>query len=241
MAGKQLKLQWQENSIVLSSRLFAENSRIVTVLNKTNGKTAGLVKETKTMIQCGDISDVLWKGRTAEQLGIFKIENIFSPFVHIFNSSLKIFALDSCCSLCFKGLPEKAPHPKLFESLKGLLLSLSENNWLTNYVFFEIRFLAEVGFGLDLSRCVITGRKDIFYVSPRTGRAATKEVGEKYKNHLFILPQFLISKHDNPSDHDIFYALRITEHFLKMYFCDIDNRKLPQSRSCLMEELSEKK
>ncbi|MDR2723841.1 MAG: DNA repair protein RecO [Holosporaceae bacterium] len=232
-------MQWQENSIVLSSKLFTENSRIITVFNKTIGKTFGLVRGTRTPIQHGDISHVRWNGRTSEQLGTFKIENIFSPFIYALNNSWGIFILESVCFLCSKGLPEKAPHPELFDSLKELLPSISYANGLANYALFEVKFLSNVGLGLDLSRCALTGRSDdLFYVSPRTGRAATQEAGEKYKDRLFILPQFLISRDDNPTDHDIFRALCITEHFLKMYFCGINNGKLPLSRSCLMMELS---
>jgi DNA repair protein RecO (recombination protein O) len=231
-------LQWKENSIVLSSRPFAENSRIVTIFNRTLGKTSGLVKGLKVPIQPGDVSDVLWNGRIAEQLGTFKIENIFSPFMHVFNNSARIFALESVCFLCFKGLPEKAPHPVLFDSLQTLLLSISQDNWLINYALFEVSFLSEVGFGLDLSKCAVSGKTDnLFYVSPRTGCAATKEAGEKYKDNLFVLPQFLIFKDSCPTNHDIFSALQITGHFLKMHFYDINNGKLPLSRDCLTTEL----
>jgi DNA repair protein RecO (recombination protein O) len=234
-------LQWRENGIVLSSKPFAESSRIVTVFNRTIGKTAGLIKGIKTSVQLGDISDVFWRGRTIEQLGTFKIENIFSPFTYVFNDSMGICAIESACYLCYRGLPEKAPHPALFDSLRTLLLSISQENWLANYVFFEIKFLSKVGLGLDLSKCAVTGKTDdLFYVSPRTGCAATREVGEEYKDRLFILPKFLIFNDDYPSDHDILSALSITGHFLKMYFCGINVGKLPLSRDYLVTELAGK-
>jgi DNA repair protein RecO (recombination protein O) len=196
------------------------------------------VRGLKTPIQPGDISDVLWNGRTAEQLGTFKIENIFSPFTYILDNSIGIFAMGSISFMCSKGLPEKAPHPILFDSLKTLLLSIPQKNWLINYVFFEVSFLAEVGSGLDLSKCAISGKTEgLFYISPRTGCAATREAGEKYRNNLFVLPQFLISKDSHPTDQDIYSALQITGHFLKMHFCGINDGKLPLSRNCLMAEL----
>ncbi|MDR1334484.1 MAG: DNA repair protein RecO [Holosporaceae bacterium] len=236
-----MALQWQEDSIILSSRLFTENSRIVTVFNASIGKTSGLVKNFKTPIQLGDISNVFWRGRSIDQLGTFKLENIFSPFTHIFNKMPRILALESACFLCCRGLSERAPHPKLYDALKALLLSISRENWLMNYAFFEINFLSEVGVGLDLSKCALTNKtEDLFYVSPRTGCAATRDAGEKYKDRLFILPKFLVTKNDNPSNDDIFRALAITEHFLKMYFYDISNGKLPLSRDYLMAELAEK-
>ncbi|MDR0753450.1 MAG: DNA repair protein RecO [Holosporaceae bacterium] len=234
-------MQWRENGVILSSKPFAENSRIVTLFNRTIGKTSGLVRGVKTSIQLGDIDDVLWRGRTIEQLGTFRIENIFSPFTHAFNDCMAVFAIESVCCLCYRGFPEKAPHPELFDALKALLLSISRINWLVNYVFFEIKLLADVGFGLDLSKCAVTGKSDdLRYVSPRTGCAVSEKAGEKYKDRLFVLPQFLIFRDNHPMDEDIFCALRICEHFLKACFCGINGGKLPLSRACLMAELSKR-
>jgi DNA repair protein RecO (recombination protein O) len=211
----------------------------VTVFNRTFGKTSGLVRGLKIPIHPGDISDVSWNGRTAEQLGTFKIENIFSPFTYILGDSNRIFAVESASFLCSKGLPEKAPHQALFDSLRTLLLSIPRENWLINYALFEVSFLSEVGSGLDLSKCALSGRtENLFYISPRTGCAATKEAGEKYKRNLFVLPQFLVSKNSCPVDRDVFSALKITGHFLKMHFYGINNGKLPLSRDFLTAELT---
>jgi DNA repair protein RecO (recombination protein O) len=213
----------------------------VTVFNRTIGKTSGLIKSRKATVQTGDISNIFWKGRTVDHLGTFKIENIFSPFVCVFNNFFGISVIESACFFCSRGLPERAPHPKLFEALKTLLLSVLQENLLAHYAVFEMFFLSEVGVGMDLSKCALTGEtEDLYYVSPRTGCAATRTAGEKYKDRLFVLPRFLISKNDCPSDADIFNALLITGHFLKMYLNGISNGKLPLSRECIIAELSEK-
>jgi DNA repair protein RecO (recombination protein O) len=221
--------------------LFSENSRIVTVFNKSIGRSSGLVHGVKTPIQQGDVSNVSWRGRIIEQLGKFKIENIFSPFVHVFNNHLKIFMIESACTLCRIGLPERAPHPRLFDILKTLFFSITHENWIIDYIFFEIAFLSEIGAGLDLSKCAVTGtNENLYYISPRTGHAVTKAIGEKYKNRLFRLPKFMILNEKNPTHEDILCALKITEHFLKAYFCDISRNKLPLSRNYLITELGEK-
>ena len=140
--------------------------------------------------------------------------------------------------MCYNGLPDKAPHGKLFDAVKRFLLELVHKDWLLNYVFFEKMFLSEVGIGLSLSQCAVTGKKDgLFYVSPRTGKAVTKEVGEKYKDRLFVLPKFLLSLDQDPSKEDILLALKITQHFLKIYFCGISSRELPMSREYLVQGL----
>ncbi len=231
-------MRWQENCIILSVKSFSENARIVTLLNGTLGKTSGLVRGLKTSIQQGDISDVVWNGRLSEQLGTFKIENIFSPFPYLIKDSLGVSMIDSACTLCVNGLPEKAPHENLFQILKNLFLSVENGNWLANYALFELAFLSEVGVGLDFSKCAVTGAKEgLAFVSPRTGRAVVREVGEKYKDKLFALPKFFVGENDNPTLSDIFSGLKITEHFLKTFFYGINNRELPLSRDYLMTEL----
>lgn len=233
-------MQWQENCIILSTRLFSESSRIITLFNRKIGKTSGLVRGLKQPIHSGDIVDATWKGRTADQLGSLKIENIFSPFAHVFNSQLAILAMDSVCTLCLNGMPEKAPHPTLYDSIKSLFFSITQKDWLREYVFFEIDFLAEVGVGLDLSKCALTGvTSGLHYVSPKTGCAATKEAGDLFREKLFVLPKFITSSDETASSADIFSALHITGHFLKMYFCDINSRTLPLSRSYMIAALRE--
>jgi DNA repair protein RecO (recombination protein O) len=114
------------------------------------------------------------------------------------------------------------------------MFSISQGKWIVDYILFEIEFLSEVGFGLDLSKCVLTGATEgLAYVSPKTGCAVTAEAGEKYRDKLFRLPSFLVSGDRNPQADDIFCALRITGHFLKLYFCDINCRGLPFSRDYL--------
>ena len=232
-------MQWQDQGIVLSVKQFSESSRIVTVFAKSIGKTSGLVKSIKSSIQIGDVCDITWRGRNLESLGTFKIENLFSPFAFVFNNPKELFALESACALCLSGLPERAPHEKLFDELKVLFFSITQENWLADYVIFEKNFLTEVGMGLNLSKCAVTGQKTgLKYVSPKTGRAVVQDVGEKYKNKLFSLPEFMLDgANRNPSTDEIFLGLNMTGHFLNMYFSSVSNKNLPLSRNYLIDAL----
>lgn len=228
-------MHWRDESIILSVRLFSENFRIVTAFSKSVGKCAGLVKGLKTSIQPGDISEVTWFGRNIDQLGTFRIENIFSPFGHVYKDAVKIFAIDSACTLSASGLPERAPHANLHEHLKKFLLSVTQENWMTDYIFFELCILSDLGYGLDLEKCAVTGASEgLKYVSPRTGRAVTEEVGRIYKERLFELPQFMISENIIPTQHDILCALNITGHFLKS--SGLCEKGLPISRKCMLDK-----
>lgn len=233
-------MNWTETGVVLSSKFYSESARMVTVFNRSVGKTSALLKNTKLSVQIGDIARVSWRGRSQESLGTFTIEPLSSPFIFAMNNPLKIYAIESACALCILGLPEKAPHEKLFDVLRRFLLSLTQNEWLQNYVFFELTFLAEIGFGLNLSSCTVTGRRDIYYISPKTGHGVVKEIGDPYKEKLFVIPKFLLDENPIPTYEDIFLSLQITKHFLKTYFCDISGKKLPLFRECLVKSICNK-
>jgi DNA repair protein RecO (recombination protein O) len=231
-------MQWRDESVVLSASSFSENSRIVTVFNRSIGKSSGLLRGTKSSIQAGDISDVTWRGKTIEHLGSFKIENIFSPFGHVFKDAYSLFAIECACAICINGLPIRALHEKLFDSLKELMIAISKGNWYADYVFFEMLFLSEIGYGLNFSKCAVTGKKNgLYYVSPRTGCAVTKEAGIEYGDRLFQLPEFMISKSRIIAKSDMIDALKITGHFLKMYFQEITGKDLPLSRNYLLGDM----
>ena len=235
-------MQWEDVCIVLAVKNFSENSRIITVFSENFGKTSGVIRGVKTSIQKGDICNVAWIGRTAEQLGTFKVECIFSPFIYVFKNALGTLVIESACTLCLNGMPEKSPHTQLFNSLKSLFMSVANNDILIKYAMFEVSFLAEVGHGLDLTKCAVTAKKkDLFYVSPKTGRAVTKDVGENYKERLFVLPSFLLNngENKNATDSDIFNALKLTGYFLEIYFYGVNKKKLPLLREMLINELNQ--
>lgn len=234
-------MEWRDNSIVLSVKPFSENSRIVIVFNEAVGKTSGLVRGTKNSVQVGDINDVIWRGRTPEHLGSFSMENVFSSFQYVFNNPDKIFSIESACTLCINCMPDRVTHPKLFESMKSLLLSVAQkhfNEWIMDYVWFEICLLSEIGMGLDLKKCAVTGRNEgLCYVSPKTGCAVTSEAAGQYKERLFPLPKFMITEDESYTKQDIFYALDITGHFLNMYFYGINGKALPLSRGYMLDAI----
>ena len=51
------------------------------------------------------------------------------------------------------------------------------------------------------------------------------------------MPKFLLNADEDPSNEDILLALKITQHFLKIYFCGISSRELPMSRDYLVQGL----
>lgn len=224
-------MQHKEVGIILSIKPLSESARIVTFFNKSWGKISAVFRNIKTPIQKGDICDIFWRGASLEGLGNIKIEMIFSPFGYSYKEAAKVFAIDSACTMCSSGLLFAAPHENLFTSLMDFILALERRNWIEHYVAFEVSLLAEVGYGLDLSKCAISGSKTgLCFVSPKTGRAVTEEAGWAYRDRLLPLPKFMTVQNTSVTAHDIFCALNLTEHFLKTYFLGINEQQLPLSR-----------
>ena len=105
---------------------------------------------------------------------------------------LTLAGLSSLCTLA-RLLPERDPHPSLFEITLFVLGYLDEPRvWPALMVRWEMALLDELGFGLDLSACAATGSRDgLVYVSPKSGRAVSAAAGEPYKDRLLALPAFL--------------------------------------------------
>ena len=105
---------------------------------------------------------------------------------------------------------------------------------------FEAGLLQALGFGLDLSKCAATGAvDDLVYVSPRTGRAVSREAGEPYKDRLLALPPFLLSAQGGLEPGDVRAGLDLTGHFLEAFVFNPMNRPLPPARLWMIDRLSE--
>lgn len=221
-------MEWTEEGIVLAARRHGEGAAIVSVIARGQGRYAGLAKGGGSRRQAGRYEPgnrviATWRARLAEHLGHFTCEPVASPSAHLFDKPLRLAALTAATAVAESALPEREPHPSVHDGLTRLIDSLLADPdpvWQARYVRWEIALLAELGFGLDLSRCAISGaREGLAYVSPRTGRAATAEAGAPWKDQLFALPAFLAAQGEAPSESTAATrsGLALTGHFLERH------------------------
>jgi DNA repair protein RecO (recombination protein O) len=114
-------------------------------------------------------------------------------------------------------LPERDPHPHLFEALEVILDNLHNPADAGElFIRFELAVLNDLGFGLDLSECAATGsRVDLAYVSPKSGRAVSRAAGAPWADKMFALPSFLAAEKRQAADLDsLAEAFRLTAFFL---------------------------
>lgn len=230
-------MEWRDQGVLLSMRRHGESAAIIEVLTETRGRHAGVVRggggrRMAPVLQPGAQLDLTWRARLPEHLGHFTVEPIRQRAAGVLEDRLALAALASVCALLHAALPERAPQPVLYAASVEVLDSLGAPGWLGGYIRWELALLEQAGFGLDLSRCALTGaREGLAYVSPRTGRAVSREAGAPWAGRLLPLPPALIGQGtlDASGARD---ALRLTGHFLQRHLGAGDGA-LPEARSRL--------
>lgn len=190
-------MEWQDEAIVLGVRRHGETSVIAEVMTRRHGRHMGLVRSGRSramqpVLQPGNAVDVIWRARLAEHLGDFRIEPTRLRAAALMEKALSVYGVQALAAL-LRLLPERDPHPHLFEALGVVLDHLNEPAVAGElFVRFELAVLDDLGFGLDLGECAATGaRDDLVYVSPKSGRAVCRAAGEPYAPRLLALPHFL--------------------------------------------------
>jgi DNA repair protein RecO (recombination protein O) len=229
-------MDWTDEAIVISSRKHGESSAIVSLLTRVHGRHAGLVRggagrAGRGLYQPGNTVTAHWRARLAEHLGSLTCEPLRSHAAGLLDRPGALAALSSACALAETVLPEREPHPAVYEATLALLEALAGQRYAEQYVRWELALLAELGFGLDLARCAATGANDgLVFVSPRTGRAVSAAAGEPYRDKLLALPAFLLAEGAAPAA-DLIAGLALTGHFLDRCVFAPEGRTMPQARA----------
>lgn len=237
---------WEGTGIVLSARAHGENGLIISLLTEEFGRHIGYVpggqsRSKRAGIESGAIVEARWQARLLDQMGTFTIEPVRQPAGLFMDDAVKLAALQSACSLCESALPEREAHPALYHGFMALVDQLPGDMWGPTYVAWEIAFMKEMGFALDLTRCAAGGdATDLRYISPKSGCAVSNEHGQLYKSKLLPLPEFLKSQPDMDvfgSDDDVATGLKLTGYFLEHWVFNHHTLGLPEARVQLMARL----
>src|SRR5690606_30975032 len=129
----------------------------------------------------------------------------------------RLAALASACAMAATALPEREPHAAVYEGFGALLDALDgAPAWAAGYVRWELALLADLGYGLDLTRCAATGEaEDLAYVSPRAGQAVSRAAAEPWRDRLLPLPAFLLGAQAAAEPEDVRHGLALTGFFLE--------------------------
>ena len=209
-------------AIVLAIRAHGEHGAVVRALTPEDGVRPGYVRGGRSralrpVLQPANIILGEWRARTDDQLPALTVELVHSRAA-LHGEPLPAAALDWLTALTAAALSEAQPYPRLHAALCGVLDAIeaapAARGWAGAMARYELLLLAELGFGLDLDRCVVTGSTDdIAFVSPKSGGAVSRVAAIGYEDRLLPFPAFLRAGGE-PDWPEVFAALAITGRFL---------------------------
>ena len=233
-------MEWSDDAIVLSARAHGENAVVLELLTRDHGRHMGLVhggtsRKAKPALQPGNSLHATWRARLSEQLGTFHVELGRARAGELMDNRAALAGLNAFTAVNAAAMPEREAHAPVFiagEILLDAMAATDALHWLPLYVRWEAGLLEALGFGLDLSECAATGQtEDLSYVSPRTGRAVSRDGAGVYAARLFRLPGFLLgSQNADPDPAQIAAGLQLTGHFLLERVLRAHGQQMPAAR-----------
>ncbi len=243
-------MEWEAPAIVLAASPFGEGGAVAHVLTEEHGAYRGLVRGGSARAnvatwQTGNLVSARWFARLAEQLGTLSAELVHPSSARLLQFALPLALLSSACAVADGALAEREPCRQVFGGLTRLLtlLSLDPGEGAragpAALIRWEMLLLTDLGFGLDLSACAVSGEiGTLAFVSPRTGKAVSDEAAGVWRDRLLPLPRFLLDETD-PGDATAWRdGLRLTGHFLARDAFGQRHRPLPQARGRLYDMMA---
>jgi DNA repair protein RecO (recombination protein O) len=236
-------MEWRDDGIILGLRRHGETSAIVELFTAIHGRHLGLVRggrsrRLQVVLQPGNSVHATWRARLDEHLGAYSVEPDVSRAADLMESQAALFGFATLAAH-LRLLPERDPHPELYMRFVEALPRLSDAPTAgREIVRFELALLADLGFGLDLSECASTGaRQELVYVSPKSGRAVSRQAGAPYADRMLKLPDFLRLDEADADADDLAAGFALTGYFLGRHVFEPRRIAMPPERERLIARL----
>ena len=221
-------MNWQDEGFLLSKIKFRENANIINVFSNIRGKVSGIVyggssRKIRNFLQISNKIFIIYSSKSENRLGYFKTELVEAISPRYFNDKKKTTALLSSSSMLNLLLPESQPYKKLYTSFDNLLKSFNNNDWIINYIYWELALLKELGFDPYLEQ----------FFNNSFNNIPQKQI--EIDNVKYQIPAFLLSKKkiNILSSREIITALSFTRNILTNKFFIPNNLLFPKSRIIL--------
>ncbi len=230
-------------AILLALSRFGEGDAVATLFTEADGLFRGLARGAQSRKQAatwqpGNLLQARWIARLEDQLGSVTAELLHPAAAIAMADPYGLAVLSAACAVAEGALPERQPNQAIFRGLLHVIAHTAQGEAsLPELIRWEAGLLRELGYGLDVSSCALTGAtENLAYVSPRSGRAVSAEAAGIWKERLLPLPPFLLA--DAPGDTAQWSdGLRLTGHFLARDVFGPRNRPLPSARVMLEEKV----
>ncbi len=239
-------MDFQEEAFVLSARAHGDTGAVVDLLTQGHGRRSAYVaggasRKMRPFLQPGARVVADYRARTSDHLGAARLEPMGEGPSALFDDALALTGLAAAAAVAQGVLPERESHPGVFLAFEAQMAAFAlPSVWPAIFVRFEAGLLDDLGFGLDLTRCAATGGvDDLIYVSPRTGRAVSRQAGAPYADKMLTLPPFMLGAQAGLVEGDVKAGFDLTGHFLEQFVFHPLNKPLPPARVWMLDKLGE--
>ena len=218
-------MNWIDEGFLISKNRYNENSLITELYTKDHGKVSGIIfggtsKKIKNYLQIGNKLHINHNSKNNNRIGYFKIEilNAYSPLY--FDHKQKLSCITSAMNLIKILTAESQSNINVYVLIDNLFSIFKNDDWLKNYIFWELELLKILGYDLELESLV---EKDI--VENETVYYAISSTEKKY------VPNFLIEKNLKVNDlKTLLNGLKLVSDYLDKTILKPNNLNYPNSR-----------
>ena len=225
-------MNWDDKGFLLSKNKYSENSLIAEIFTQNHGKTTGIIfggtsKKIKNYLQIGNLLHLNYNSKSDTKIGYFKIEILKAYSPYYFNIAKKLNCILSAMNLIKILTAESQSNLKIYQLINDFYNFLPEDEWLRNYIFWELKLLSTIGYNLDLNSIVTKKivNKNILYLAESSSEKK-------------IVPNFLIEKNKSVKDLDtLLEGLKLVSDYMDKTILKPNNLNLPISRSQFINSL----
>ena len=225
-------MMWDDIGYLLSKNKYNENSLITEVFTKNHGKVSGIIfggtsRKIKNYLQVGNQIYVNYNSKSENRIGYFKIEiqKALSPLY--FDYLQKLSCISSAMHLVKMLLADSQKNEMIFSLIDNFYILLKNDNWIKNYIFWELELLKILGYDLVFKDLV--NKKIVGDETQYTSKSLTE---------IKIIPNFLVDKSQNVEDlNTLLNGLKIVGDYLDITILKPNNLTQPISRSQFINTL----
>ena len=217
-------MRWQDKGYLLSLNKYNENSAISEFFTENNGKVSGVIfgatsKKIKNYLFTGNKFHLNFNFKQDAKIGYFNVEidEVNTP-IYLDNKK-KLFCIIYAMNLVKILTVENQENKNIYNLLYNFFLLLKKDNWLINFIFWELNFYKCIGYDIDFKN----------YVKKIIDDGDEKFIVESTNK---IIPNFLVNNDISPkNEKDIIKGFNIVGDFLDKTILRPNSISFPISRT----------
>ena len=218
-------MNWDDDGYLISKNRYSENSIIAEVFTENHGKISGIIfggtsKKIKNYLQIGNKIYINYNTKSPTRIGYLKVEILKALTPLYFDDSQKLSCITSAMNLIKLLTAEAQSNKDIFYLIDHFFVILNLDNWIKEYIFWELELLKLLGYDLELKNMV---EKEI--ISDQINYFVKTSTEKK------IVPNFLIDKDNKDTDlKNLLKGLKLVSDYLEKSILKPNNINLPSNR-----------